>query len=281
MEQQKNRYSKWDSRSMKQKLAEYGIHIPFGLRNLTYEQVLELHTLSYKEQVYLARMIRNDRKKARELGVRNHGNKQADVLRGRIFLADLNDTRASEQRGIRPVVILQNDLGNERSTTTIVAPITTKAEKKANMITHIPFHNIEDDIDVMILLEQVTTIDKVRILCYMGEVPDDVMQQVEKALRHSLGLNKSRKKQKCLERLYTFGCLAISKIDHNENGGDAMTVVRYVNDELIDGKLPPMMVENPALIQIIRDVQLKCIENEKNKDNEMCESQIRTFVFYK
>ena len=194
MEQQKSRYSKWDSRPMKTKLADLGIHLPFGLRNLTYEQVLELDGLSYKERVILQRMIRNDRRKARELGIRNHGSKQAEVLRGRIFLADLNDTRASEQRGIRPVVILQNDLGNERSTTTIVAPITTKAEKKANMLTHIPFHNIQDDIDVMILLEQVTTIDKVRILCYMGEVPEEVMQQVEKALRHSLGLNKSRKR---------------------------------------------------------------------------------------
>lgn len=52
-----------------------------------------------------------------------------------------------------------------------------------------------------------------------------------------------------------------------------MTVVRYVNNELIDtGNLPPMKVENPALIQIIRDMQLRCIENEKNKDKKMCES---------
>lgn len=52
-----------------------------------------------------------------------------------------------------------------------------------------------------------------------------------------------------------------------------MTVVRYINDELYDrGKLPPMEVENPALIQIIRDVQLKVIENTENKQNEMCES---------
>lgn len=197
MEQLKEkRFSKWDSRSMKEKLADEGINLPYGLRRLTYEDVLNIPSLSYKERVILQRMIRNDRQKARNLGVRKHGNKQADVKRGRIFLADLNDTRASEQSGIRPVLILQNNTSNERSTTTIVAPITTKANKKADMATHIPFHNIEEDIDVMILLEQVTTIDKVRLLCYIGEAPDEVMKQVEKALRYSLGLNPARKSSK-------------------------------------------------------------------------------------
>lgn len=186
------RYSKWDSRSMKEKLSDEGINLPYGIRHLSYEDVLNIPALSYKERVILQRMIRNDRQKARNLGIRKHGDKQADIVRGRIFLADLNDTRASEQSGIRPVLILQNNITNERSTTTIVAPITTKAEKKAEMKTHIHFHNVEEDIDVMILLEQVTTIDKVRILCYIGEVTDEVMKEVESALRYSLGLNKSR-----------------------------------------------------------------------------------------
>lgn len=197
MEQSKEkRFSKWDSRSMKEKLADEGINLPYGIRHLSYEDVLDIPALSYKERVILQRMIRNDRQKARNLGVRKHGDKQAEVLRGRIFLADLNDTRASEQSGVRPVLILQNNIGNERSTTTIVAPITTKAEKKAEMKTHIHFHNIEEDIDVMILLEQVTTIDKVRILCYIGDVTESVMKEVESALRFSLGLNKPRNTQK-------------------------------------------------------------------------------------
>ena len=181
---------------MKEKLADEGINLPYGIRHLSYEDVLDIPALSYKERVILQRMIRNDRQKARNLGVRKHGDKQAEVLRGRIFLADLNDTRASEQSGVRPVLILQNNIGNERSTTTIVAPITTKAEKKAEMKTHIHFHNIEEDIDVMILLEQVTTIDKVRILCYIGDVTESVMKEVESALRFSLGLNKPRNTQK-------------------------------------------------------------------------------------
>ncbi len=69
-------------------------------------------------------------------------------------------------------------------------------------------------------------------------------------------------------------CLVATKYDHNYNGGDAMTVVRYINNELYDvGKLPPMQVENPALIQIIRDVQRKCIEKqESTTDEKMCES---------
>ncbi len=68
-------------------------------------------------------------------------------------------------------------------------------------------------------------------------------------------------------------CLVATKYDHTHNGGDAMTVVRYINNELYDvGKLPPMQVENPALIQIIRDVQRKLIENKESTEKKMCES---------
>ena len=72
-------------------------------------------------------------------------------------------------------------------------------------------------------------------------------------------------------------CLLISKFDHNSDcnlsGGVAMTVVRYINNELCEvGKLPPMEVENPALIQIIRDVQLKAIEKSENMKENMGKS---------
>ncbi len=183
-------YSKWDSRSMKEKLDDEGIHLPFGLRKLTYEDVLNLSTLSYKEKVILQRMIRNDRMKARNLGMRKHGNRYSAVERGKIFLADLNDKIGSEQKGIRPVLVIQNDTFNLRSPTTIVAPITTKADKKPDMLTHIPYHNIDEDIDVMVLLEQITTIDKSRLLCYIGEMQEDTMKKVEEAAKYILSIEK-------------------------------------------------------------------------------------------
>ncbi len=183
-------YSKWDSRSMKEKLDDEGIHLPFGLRKLTYEDVLNLSTLSYKEKVILQRMIRNDRMKARNLGMRKHGNRYSAVERGKIFLADLNDKIGSEQKGIRPVLVIQNDTFNLRSPTTIVAPITTKADKKPEMLTHIPYHNIEEDIDVMVLLEQITTIDKSRLLCFIGDMQEDTMKKVEEAAKYILSIEK-------------------------------------------------------------------------------------------
>lgn len=183
-------YSKWDSRSMKEKLDDEGIHLPFGLRKLTYEDVLNLSTLSYKEKVILQRMIRNDRMKARNLGMRKHGNRYSAVERGKIFLADLNDKIGSEQKGIRPVLVIQNDTFNLRSPTTIVAPITTKADKKPDMLTHIPYHNVDEDIDVMVLLEQITTIDKSRLLCFIGDMQEDTMKKVEEAAKYILSIEK-------------------------------------------------------------------------------------------
>ncbi len=187
-QENKKRYSKWDSRSMKAKLADEGINLPHGLRKLTYEEVLDIPALSYKERVILQRMVRNDRKKARDLGIRKHGSKQSDVTRGKIFLADLTDKIGSEQKGVRPVLVIQNDCYNLRSPTTIVAPITTKADKKPQMLTHISFQNKDEDIEVMILLEQITTVDKSRLLCFISEVTEETMKEVDEAVKFILSV---------------------------------------------------------------------------------------------
>ncbi len=187
-QENKKRYSKWDSRSMKAKLADEGINLPHGLRKLTYEEVLDIPALSYKERVILQRMVRNDRKKARDLGIRKHGSKQSDVTRGNIFLADLTDKIGSEQKGVRPVLVIQNDCYNLRSPTTIVAPITTKADKKPQMLTHISFQNKDEDIEVMILLEQITTVDKSRLLCFISEVTEETMKEVDEAVKFILSV---------------------------------------------------------------------------------------------
>ena len=93
--------------------------------------------------------------------------------RGEIYVADLSPYVGSEQGGIRPVIILQNNLGNIFSPTLIVAPLTSKY-KKRNLPTHY-------------LIEDVKTIDKRRITEYVGQASKDDIKNIEKALTISLG----------------------------------------------------------------------------------------------
>ena len=91
-----------------------------------------------------------------------------EVNRGHIFYAKLNGKIGSEQRGTRPVVILQNDLGNRYSTTVIVAPLTTQVDSKPKLRTHVNVENYESKLveDSIILTEQITVIDKCRLISY-------------------------------------------------------------------------------------------------------------------
>ena len=111
--------------------------------------------------------------------------------RWEIYYADLSPVIGSEQGGFRPVLILQNDIGNKHSPTTIVACITTKVYQKHRIPTHI---EITDQLcglpkDSMVLLEQLRTIDKSRLKHKMGEINllDDILN-IEKGLKVSLGL---------------------------------------------------------------------------------------------
>jgi mRNA interferase MazF len=116
-------------------------------------------------------------------------NNEPIVRRGEIYYADLSLALGSEQGGSRPVLIVQNDIGNKNAPTTIVAPITSKLTKRP-LPTHVPVSkNIEGLVcESVILLEQVRTIDKQRLKEKLGAVPSEVMEKVNKALRISLGL---------------------------------------------------------------------------------------------
>lgn len=111
------------------------------------------------------------------------------VSRGQIYYADL-DGKGSEQKGLRPVLIIQNDIGNKYSPTTIIAIITTR-KTKANLPTHI-WLNAECGLpkDSMVELEQVRTIDKVRLSKFKGTVSQEVMKEVDMAIKISLGLSE-------------------------------------------------------------------------------------------
>ena len=111
------------------------------------------------------------------------------VKRGDIFYADLSPVVGSEQGGIRPVLVVQNDVGNKYSPTVIAAAITSKINK-AKLPTHIELDAEHYGLsrDSVILLEQVRTIDKARLREKIGRLDDFVMDNVNSALSVSFGL---------------------------------------------------------------------------------------------
>lgn len=111
------------------------------------------------------------------------------VKRGDIFYADLSPVVGSEQGGTRPVLIVQNNVGNRHSPTVIAAAITSRTDK-ARLPTHIrlPGQAVGLTKDSVVLLEQMRTIDKKRLREHMGSVDAGLMNQVDKAIAVSLGL---------------------------------------------------------------------------------------------
>lgn len=109
-----------------------------------------------------------------------------NIKRGDIYFADLGDTQGSEQKGIRPVVIIQNDIGNTYSSTIIIAPITTKP-KRTKLPIHVEISNVLKQTST-ILLEQLRTLDKTRLKEFICHLDNDIMYQIDNALSISLGL---------------------------------------------------------------------------------------------
>jgi mRNA interferase MazF len=123
----------------------------------------------------------------RPLWIKSYIRKEIKMYRGQVFYADLSSVKGSEQGGVRPVVILQNNVGNRHAPTTIVAPATTLINKRK-----LPTHVVTDQVfpaKSTIMLEQIRTIDKSRIQGEaLGELPQWVMEQIDKALKISLGI---------------------------------------------------------------------------------------------
>ena len=111
------------------------------------------------------------------------------MKRGDVFYADLRPVIGSEQGGIRPVLIIQNDIGNKHSPTVIVAAITSKMNK-AKLPTHIELSSEKYamDKDSVILLEQLRTIDKKRLKDKVCHLDSEIMKKVDKVLQISLEL---------------------------------------------------------------------------------------------
>lgn len=114
-----------------------------------------------------------------------------NIKRGDIYYANLNPYVGSEQGGTRPVLVIQNNIGNKYSPTVIVCSITTKLSK-TKIPTHIEIkankkYGLEKD--SIILLEQIKTIDKKRLLHKAGEIDKDILEKVNKAIKISLNIS--------------------------------------------------------------------------------------------
>ncbi len=114
-----------------------------------------------------------------------------NIKRGDIYYADLSPVVGSEQGGVRPVLIVQNDVGNKYSPTVIAAAITSQ-QFKTKMPTHINVNAAVCGLskDSVVLLEQIRTLDKQRLREKMGNLPESDMTKINSALSVSIGLDK-------------------------------------------------------------------------------------------
>lgn len=112
------------------------------------------------------------------------------IERGEVYYADLSPVIGCEQKGVRPVLIVQNNIGNQHSPTTIVVPITGKHDQ-SNLPTHVQIpHNHEGlSRHSVVLVEQIRTIDRKRLRKKICRIDENVLEKVEEAILISLGLS--------------------------------------------------------------------------------------------
>lgn len=110
------------------------------------------------------------------------------IKRGDIFFADLNPVVGSEQGGIRPVLVVQNDVGNKHSPTVVVVPIS--AADKKNLPVHFNLKARDLPRRSTILAEQIRTVDRRRIKEYIGSLDNEIMKEVDRVLKISIGVGE-------------------------------------------------------------------------------------------
>ena len=113
-----------------------------------------------------------------------------DYHRGEVYYADLNPVFGHEQGGTRPVLVLQNDVGNYYSPTLIVTAMTRRTFKKPSQPTHVVLDDAEGLDPSLFMLEVIRTIDKRRVRGYVGKLTEEQMEQIDAALRVSLRLDE-------------------------------------------------------------------------------------------
>ncbi len=113
------------------------------------------------------------------------------IQRGEIYLCDLGKNVGSEQDGYRPVIVIQNNIGNKYSPTVVVSAITSKFTK-AHLPTHVEISSEESGLreNSIVLLEQIRTLDKSRLKLKVGEVTVNILKKIDIALAVSIGINE-------------------------------------------------------------------------------------------
>lgn len=114
--------------------------------------------------------------------------KPTDIRRGQIYWIDWNPARGSEQRGLRPALVIQNDIGNKFSPTTIVAALTTAVDKQYPFLVRVTAREGGLPKDGTINLSAILTVDKTRLVRKCGELSEGRMSEVNAAIKASLGL---------------------------------------------------------------------------------------------
>lgn len=156
-------------------------------------------------------------------------------LRGDIYYADLGKGVGSEQEGYRPVVIIQNDVGNKHSPTVIVASITSKKDAKPKLPTHY-FISAEDGLELpsLVLLEQIRTIDKRRLRDFIGHLSEKHIHGINHALAVSVGLIDSVPKKlilclcsTCAENFDGSGAFVLRRVDRKQTEKDTCTYCNH------------------------------------------------------
>ena len=152
-------------------------------------------------------------------------------LRGDMYYADLGKGIGSEQEGCRPVVIIQNNVGNKHSPTVIIASITSKKDAKPKLPTHYLI-GAEDGLELpsLVLLEQLRTIDKRRLSDFIGHLSEKHIQGINHALAVSVGLIESVPKKlilclcrTCADNFYGSGAFVLRRVDSEQSEKDTCT----------------------------------------------------------
>lgn len=152
-------------------------------------------------------------------------------LRGDMYYADLGHGIGSEQEGYRPVVIIQNDVGNKHSPTVIIASITSKKDAKPKLPTHY-YIDAENGLELpsIVLLEQLRTVDKHRLGDFIGHLSEKHIQGINHALAVSVGLIESIPNKlilclcrTCAENFYGSGAFVLHRINPEQTEKDTCT----------------------------------------------------------
>lgn len=194
--------------------------------------------------------------------------------RGDVFYVDLTKdmTLGSEQSGLRPVVVIQNNKGNAFSPTVIVAIITSKSKK--NLPTHVPLVPSLPSVYGTICLEQIKTIDKSRLFSYRGNVGDIILQKIDKAIAASVGLDNSvsqsildstAKEEYSVEMINKKTSMDNSEIDWIEYAKQQMVFFAEVRQHIVNLSIEKDRLANEieSILSYIEIINLNVVQGYK------------------